>query len=118
MKRKLAVAMLAAMFLLSSSTFFAIRSIALDGYELLIIAPSEFMDALQPLRDFKDVTDSARDLTAILQSDEDGFYSYLHKHKGKPEYYTVQIETTSGYIESKQVLLKANKFVAVNFQIL
>jgi len=57
------------------------------------------------------------DPIAELQTDEDGFYSYQYKHRGKPQYYTVQIETPSDYTESKQVLLKAHHIVVVNFQI-
>lgn len=56
MKRGVAVAMLVAMFLFSSLTFTVTSSAEADGYELLIIAPGEFIDALRPLKDFKDAT--------------------------------------------------------------
>jgi len=56
MEKKIIVAMLFAMFLFSSSTFFVTTSATPNGYKLLIVAPEEFIEALQPLKDFKDAT--------------------------------------------------------------
>jgi len=70
MKAKAVAVMLIAMFALFFSTVF-VRSFATpDGYDLLIIAPDEFVDALQRLKDFKDATNRPTLLLSL-----EGIYS-------------------------------------------
>jgi hypothetical protein len=57
------------------------------------------------------------ELLATLNTNEDGFYSFYYKHKGRQAYYTIEVETMGGLKLSQQVLLKSNKFAVVNFEI-
>ncbi len=56
MKKKIIAATMLLLLLQSSSTFLVTSSAIPNGYKLLIIAPEEFIDTLQPLKDFKDAT--------------------------------------------------------------
>jgi hypothetical protein len=47
-------------------------------------------------------------------TDEDGWYMYSHKHKGKRAEYTISLPD---YGLSESVMVKANKYVRVDFQI-
>lgn len=65
MKNKVVAALLVVTILLSSSTFFVTSSATPDGYDLLIIAPEEFIDVLKPLKDFKDATNRPTRLMSL-----------------------------------------------------
>ena len=67
------VATLLAMFVLSSSTSFVASFATPNGYELLIVAPEAFIDALQPLKDFKDATNRP----TVLLSLEEVYGSFM-----------------------------------------
>jgi hypothetical protein len=53
-------------------------------------------------------------LIGTVYTDSDGYYSFVWKHTGKSAYYTVMLPEQK---LSKNVLVKANTFVYVNFQI-
>jgi hypothetical protein len=60
------------------------------------------------------IYDPANKLLATLTTDEDGFYFFNYKHKGKAATYTIKLPV---YGLSQPVSLKANGLVAVDFQI-
>jgi hypothetical protein len=51
---------------------------------------------------------------ATLYTDADGYYMYAYKHTSKSATYTVKLP---GYAKSVSVLVKANGFAAVDFEI-
>jgi hypothetical protein len=60
------------------------------------------------------IYDPAKKLLATVKTDEDGFYFFNYKHKGKAATYTVKLPA---YGLSKTVTVKANALVAVDFEI-
>ena len=58
------------------------------------------------------VTITGPGVNATVSTDEDGFYFFYYKHKGKEATFTVSCST-----QSETVIMKANKFVEVNFVI-
>lgn len=58
------------------------------------------------------IRDSAKNLLAIVTTDEDGFYFFFYKHKGKAATYYI---TAEGITQS--VTVKTNGLAAVDFQL-
>jgi hypothetical protein len=67
------------------------------------------------------VFDSESNEIGNATTDEDGFYIIYYKHKGKGEIFTVKLyddpDPEADPVQEKEVYLKANKFVEVNFVI-
>jgi hypothetical protein len=61
-----------------------------------------------------DLYDPDGQLMITNTTDEDGWYLFEYKHKGKQAEYTIELPD---YSASQTVLLKANKFAEVNFTI-
>ncbi|MFX0167670.1 MAG: hypothetical protein ACFE9V_20300 [Candidatus Hodarchaeota archaeon] len=61
-----------------------------------------------------EIYDSDGCLLTTVFTDEDGFYFFYYKHKGKGATFTIRLPD---YLIEQEVYVKANRFVEVNFQI-
>jgi uncharacterized repeat protein (TIGR01451 family) len=61
-----------------------------------------------------DICDADGNLIATVYTDEDGWYSYYYRHRGKEATYIIKLPS---YNLAESVQLKANKYKIVNFDV-